>query len=248
MEITSLALATELALAQTRGTVVDRGGYIRVETPDEPGWSDGNLLALPHAPAPADVPRWIDTFRHELGEHRAVSLRWDEPTGERYAELEVDTYELMLAGEVLAPPHSLPTRELAPDELALTAELAFAIGDRHDDAYHQFLRRRARWHEQLVGELGARFFGAFDRDQLVASLGLVPLGAVARYQDVQTSATHRRRGLAGSLLATAARAFPQVSRFAILAEAGSDATRVYTRVGFTMRERCARAYTTRRTS
>lgn len=247
MEISSLALATELALAETRGTVIDRGGYIRVETPEEPGWIDGNFLALPRAPTASELPTWIDTFVRELGAHRAVSLRWDGATPEPLADFTVDSYELMLADEVLAPPHALPIRELAPDELAQTAELAFAIADRHDDAYHQFLRRRARWHGKLVTDLGARFFAAFDQDQLVASLGLVPLGAVARYQDVQTAPSHRRRGLAGALLATAARAFPQTSRFAILAEPRSDAQRVYRRVGFATVEHTTRAYTIRRT-
>jgi GNAT superfamily N-acetyltransferase len=243
VEIGSLALATELALAETRGTVVDRGDYVRVETPGEEGWIDGNYLALPRAPGPGELDAWSATFARELGAHRAISLRWDEPTSARYDGFTVDTYELMLADEVLAPPHAIAIRELAPDELPATAELSWMIGDRHDEAYRQFLDRRARWQQRLVGEQRAKFFGAFgDGGKLVASLGLVALGAVARYQDVQTEPGHRRRGLAGALLATAARAFPDVARFAILAEPGSAAQHVYERVGFRVSERTARAW------
>jgi GNAT superfamily N-acetyltransferase len=232
---------TELAIAATRGRVTDHGDCVVVETPDEPGWSDGNYLMLPRAPRGDEIAEWTRRFERELGTHRVVALRWDEPTGEPYADFTVDTYELMTADEVLAPVHALPTRELAADELPATAELAWAIGDRHDDAYHQFLRRRAHWQARVPT---MRFYGGFDAGALVASVGLFEAGAIARFQDVQTLPSHRRRGLAGALLATAAR--NTSSRFAILAQPGSDAQRVYTRVGFGTAERTARAYRARK--
>lgn len=234
--------ATELAIAAARGRVTDHGDYIVVETPDEPGWSDGNYLLLPRAPRGDEMSEWTRRFERELGADRVVALRWDEPTGEAYPGFTVDTYEMMTADEVLAPVHALTMRELAADELPATAELAWAIGDRHDDAYHQFLRRRARWQ---AGVAALRFHGAFDADALVASVGLFDADAIARYQDVQVLPSHRRRGIAGALLATAARA-AHASRFAILAEPGSDAQRVYTRVGFRTVERTARAYRARK--
>ena len=49
MIVRSLALTTELALATTRGRITDRGDYIVVETPDDPGYYFGNLLVLPAA-------------------------------------------------------------------------------------------------------------------------------------------------------------------------------------------------------
>ncbi|HVK89327.1 MAG TPA: GNAT family N-acetyltransferase, partial [Kofleriaceae bacterium] len=68
----------------------------------------------------------------------------------------------------------------------------------------------------------------------------VPLGARARYQDVQTAASHRKRGIAGALLAAAAAKVPS-AELVIIAELGSAAERVYQRVGFRAIEHIASA-------
>jgi GNAT superfamily N-acetyltransferase len=243
----SVALSTELALAATRGRVIDRGDYIVVETPDEPGWIDGNYLALPRAPSAGELPHWEQTFAEELSPDYAVSLRWDDdsPAGPELAAagFEVETFDMMTASDVLAPPHILPMRALSPPVVATTADVAWAVADRHDEMYRKFLKNRARWQQGLVEDDRARFFGCFDGTQLVASCGVFVVGDIARYQDVQTLPTHRRRGIAGALLATAARdaAARGSKRFAILAQPGSDAQRVYQRVGFAVAERSPRA-------
>jgi len=240
VQVRSIALVTELAIAATRGRVTDRGDYVVVETPDEPGWIDGNYLVLPDANGGVDAA--MRRFAAELGDHRAIALRWDDPTGVAAdreellaAGFTIDRLELLVADEVLSPPHAVAIAELSPSEMSMTAELAWALADRHDEAYRQFLRRRAAWQAQLVADGRARFFGAHADGNLVASVGLVQItGALARYQDVQTASAHRRRGLAGALLATAWRASAArgTSRVAIVAEPASDAARVYRRVGF----------------
>jgi GNAT superfamily N-acetyltransferase len=108
------------------------------------------------------------------------------------------------------------------------------MGDRHDDTYRRFLQRRAAWHRDLVLRGIGHFYGAFDGSTLVASLGLVRVIDVARYQDVQTLPAYRKRGLARALLATAARAAfaDGIERAVIVAEPGSAAARLYARTGF----------------
>lgn len=148
----------------------------------------------------------------------------------------------MVADEVTAhAPPALPTRELAPEELDATCELAWQISDRHDEGYRAFLAGHARWLATTVAEGRAHFVGAFDGSTLVASLGVFPIGTIARYQQVQTHPSYRRRGLAGALLARAARRGGPVERFAILTEQGSPAASIYRRVGFRAVELTARA-------
>jgi hypothetical protein len=53
--IRSLALKTELGLAATRGTITDRGDYVVIETPDDPGYYYGNLLLLSAPPQVGEV-------------------------------------------------------------------------------------------------------------------------------------------------------------------------------------------------
>jgi GNAT superfamily N-acetyltransferase len=245
----SLALLTDLGVLASRARITYRRDYIVVETPDEPGWTDGNFLVLLAPAAPRELADWCKRFRDELGAHRAVSLRCDDAGGKLADEAELasagfslDLHQLMVADEVRAQaPSPLPTRELAPHELEATCELAWQISDRHDEAYRAFLAAHARWLASTVADGRAHFVGAFDGTTLVASLGVFPIGMIARYQQVQTAPSYRRRGLAGALLAHAARLCSGVERFAILTEPASAAAGMYGRVGFRAVELTARA-------
>jgi GNAT superfamily N-acetyltransferase len=263
VNIRSLALTTELALIATRGRVTDRGHYLVVETPDDPGYYHGNLLVLPAAPQAGEVAQWIRTFHDEFRDNPAIkhaTLTWDGITGDagtgadelRDAGFQIDTHEVMVADTIEAAPAALPIRELTPDEVLATADLEWAMGDRHDDTYRRFLHRRAAWHRDLLLRGTARFYGAFDASTLVASLGIVSVIDVARYQDVQTLPAYRKRGLARALLATAARAaisassrsvdpWSGIERVVIVAEPGSAAARLYARTGFRTVERSVSA-------
>ena len=250
MHIRSVGLATDLELAKTRGRVTDRGGYVVVITPDDPSYYFGNLLVLPAAPQVGEVAYWTRTFATEVGGDpavRHVALRWDGIHGDTGATEEliaagftVEILQVMTATTITAAPVDLELRVLEARELPATAELEYAIGDRHDDSFRRFLHRRAAWKQGLAGTRRATFWGAFDGETLVASLGVVPLGPCARYQDVQTAVSHRRRGIASALLAIAARASRE-SDLVIVAEPESAAARVYERVGFRTVERVGSA-------
>jgi GNAT superfamily N-acetyltransferase len=249
--VRSLALATELGLARTRGNVTDRDDSMVVETPDDPSYYHGNVLVLPAAPQVGEVTYWTRKFASELGGNPAikhVTLWWDGTSGDagaadelHAAGFEMDVHQVLVATAVTAPATTYAIRPLLVDEIEATADLGWIIGDRHDEVYREFLYRRAAWHRALVARSAATFWGAFDDDKLVATLGLVRLGDVARYQDVQTLASHRKRGIAGALLAASARqAFEDgVERVVIMAELDSAASRVYERVGFRMIEKMA---------
>jgi GNAT superfamily N-acetyltransferase len=148
-----------------------------------------------------------------------------------------------------AAPRGIELRPLTPDELARAAELVFAIGNGRSEAYRQFLHRRAAWQRDLVTRGLARFWGAFEDETLVGSLGLVRLGddrrgtRLGRYQDVQTAPSHRRRGIAGALLAVAAAEVVTagIEPLVIKTGSGSEAERVYERVGFRTIERTVSA-------
>ena len=245
-----LALVTELALAETRGRVTDRGDFLVVETPDDPGYYYGSLLVLRAAPQLGEVAFWSRRFADELGkqpEIRHVTFWWDGTTGDVGARDEllaagftIEQPQVMTSSRLAAQEAPLPIRVLSPDEVLATAELAWTVGDRHDEAYRQFLLRRAAWHRDLVARGTAHFHGAFDGEMLVSSLGLVELGELARYQDVQTHPAYRGRGLAGALLVAAADA-TRARTVVILAEPDSIASRVYERIGFHIAERTASA-------
>ena len=251
MPIRSVGLATDLEILATRGVITDRGNYLVVATPDDPSYYFGNMLVLPAAPQVGEVAYWSRTFASELPDPaiRHVTLRWDGIAGDTGATGEliaagfkVETNAVLSARMIHAPHVAVEIRALAAREVPATAELEYADAEHHDEAFRQFLVRRAIWKQSLVASGKAAWFGAFDGGELVGALGLVALGSRARYPDVQTRATHRKRGIAAALLATAAReVLPVIQELVIVAEADGAAMRVYERVGFRVIERVASA-------
>jgi hypothetical protein len=253
VRVRSVALQTELALARLRGRVTDRGDYIVVETPDDPSFRYGNLLVMPAPPQVGEVAYWMRRFADELGNRPGIThvcFWWDGIAGDAgavddlvAAGFVLERLHVMVASprDVASAPAALPIRALTPDEVLATAALAYAVGETHDESTRAFLERRAANNRELALRGVAKFFGAFDGETLVASLGIVQLGALARYRDVQTLAAYRARGLASALLATAAAAVDPSSQLAIVTLEGSAAERVYVRAGFRVAERTVSA-------
>jgi GNAT superfamily N-acetyltransferase len=254
MQLESLGLATDLALIATRGQVIDRGSYVVAITPDDPGYYYGNLLALPRPIGPGELPARLALFAREIGRDpavRHVTLCWDGVVGDTGATdeliaagFEIERMQGMTAHDLAAalPPAGIEVRPLAPSELVRTVELDPVI---HGDpsTHRQFLHRRAAWQRDLIARGVAQFWGAFDDHALVASLGVVRLGRLGRYQDVQTAASHRRHGSASALVSAAGRSARArgVDELVIMTAAGSEAARVYLRLGFAIAEHTASA-------
>jgi len=265
MHVRSLGLSTDLQLLALRGTILDRDDYLVVITPDDPGYYYGNLLVFPAPPQVGEVGYWTRRFADEIGgrpDIHHVTFAWDGTTGDVGArdELEAAGFAIQVIETMTAPARRVATpiadgspaegvadrgisiRELDPDTVHATADLAFAHAERHDDSYRRFLHRRALWQSRLIALGSGRFWGAFDGDVLVGSLGLVSLGDVARYQDVQTAEDYRRRGIATALLATAAQAVAETAETVVIQVLpDTPAARVYERVGFCAVERQASA-------
>ena len=252
MNVHSLGLSTDLQLLALRGTIVDRGDYLVVTTPDDPGYYFGNLLVLRAAPQVGEVAYWTRKFAEELGGNgqiHHVTFRWDDISGDvgARAELEAAGFAIELTDVMTAPRDGISRartgcaiRVLTADEVIATSDFAWANGDRHDDVYRQFLDRRALWKGSLVAKGSARFYGAFEGAALVGCLGLVSLGDVSRFQDVEVAESYRKRGIASALLAAAA-FDAEAETLVIVAEPGGNAARVYQRAGFRIVEHTASA-------
>ena len=264
MRIRSLALKTELGLAAAKGVLEDRDDYVVVRTPDHPEYYFGNVLVLAAPPQVGEVAYWRRRFADEFRgtpEVRHVAFRWDSTSDAgaldelRAAGFHVDNDWVMTAEAIAAPPVPFEIRALRPDEMQAVADLGFLISDDHSDKFRRFINKRSAWKAHIIERGLGTFWGAFDGDTLVGSLGLVKLDRLARYQDVETAPTHRKRGIASALLATAAAGIDHISaplrgaarpgeagpfgveRFVIVAEPESAASRVYARAGFTVQGR-----------
>ncbi|WP_374967906.1 GNAT family N-acetyltransferase [Terrabacter sp. BE26] len=245
MRIDSPGLTTDLDLLRLSGsTVTDHGDHLVIRTEANPTFWWGNFVLVPTAPRADEVDRWVARFEEEFPEagHRAVGFALPGGGTQAWAELGWE-----VEGDVDLATTGLPVGTKVPDGIQVRAlesdddwEQSAQVGAR-DTAQDErkdrlvFERRRAAAQRGLVESGRAHWVGAFDGGRLVARLGIVRLGELARYQDVVTLASHRRRGLAGALVRAAGEwAFedPAVKQLVIVAEDGGPAIGLYQRAGF----------------
>jgi len=245
VRIDSPGLTTDLDLLRLQGgAVTDHGDHLVVRTEANPTFWWGNYVLVPTAARADEVDHWVARFEEEFPDahHRAVGFAqpggdtdaWAERGWEVEGDVDLATTEVPVGGDV---PDGIRTRPLeGDDDWAQSATVG--AGDTEEaqrEGRLVFEQRRVAAQRGLVESGRARWFGAFDGDRLVARLGIVRLGGLARYQDVVTLESHRRRGLAGALVRAAGEwAFedPAVGRLVIVAEDGGPAIGLYQRAGF----------------
>ena len=241
---------TDLAVQRLSGaTITDHSDHLVVRTPSESSYHWGNFVLVTDPAAVDDAGRWVAVFEDEFpaAQHRAVGLV-AEPTNRiawAAAGLTLEHEDVLATG---TGPERRPLAEgyrvrdiVSDDEWAQHSTPGGDAAPEH----LEFSRRRGRVQRGLVERGEAAFFGAFTGEELVASLGIVDCGeGVFRYQDVETEEQHRRRGLAGHLLGVAAdwAADRGARQWVIIADADSDASRLYQGVGFEPIVRSCQAY------
>lgn len=216
MHVSSLALRTDLAVAALDGNVDDRGDHVAVTTPAQPLFYWGNYLVIAPPTTPAAATGWLDraaAARCAGAAHVAVAI--DAVDGAldpavRAALLAagatVDTMIAMVCEQplVAAPPEGI---EVRPFDRASDWDALFALSltiDPDTPAMRAFLTQRIAARAQAAARGQVRWWGGFADGALIASAGVVPLPDGARYQDVQTHAACRRRGVASAVLAAIA--------------------------------------------
>ena len=240
-----------------------------------PSFHDGNLLWLDEPPmspdqSPAAMPGgqrtaedWLRCCAAELADLpvQQYMIRWETQDA---GEAEVWAHSGQLAGDIEYGCNTVLTLEHPPDqppvppgycirpvqsdaEWAALPALAMIANQVHSPEHARFILWQRAQHRDTMAEVGGHWWGVFQHDVLVASLGLLrpPLGL--RFQEVETHPDHRRRGLCRALCSHALVAemmpgngngngnggdAPDLCRAVIVAETGSQAERIYRRVGF----------------
>lgn len=250
MRVRSLGLHTELALASWRGSVRDRHDHLVVTHPLAPGFRGGNLLVFERPPEPGDLERWCALFDAAIGTPSAYpyrSLTWDGLDGEKgelapflAAGFEHDSGVVLAADRLLPPQH--PRRDLhlvplvgaAGWEAAVAVQVADAAPERRP-SYARLVGDVMRLNRRAVEAGHGVWWGAFEGDVLVGTLGVFRVDGFARFQAVVTHPERRRQGIASTLLQRAAEAARTAwGSELLLLEAASDGATMglYQRLGF----------------
>lgn len=252
MEVSSLGYRSDLMVRRLAGSaIIDRGRYLVVRSPHNPGFHWGNFLLFGAAPGPGDGARWLSIFATEFPHANHVAIGVDSSDGdpgevselvEAGLNLGVD---LVLKAADLRPParphHGSVCRRLVTGEdwvQAAGLRLAVAAAEGFQAPDHgAFLERQVEEARRLVQAGHGAFFGAFIDGQLFSLLGLVTDGTgLARFQSVETHPGHRRLGLAGTLVYTAGRfglSEMDARTLVMVAEPGGPAVGIYRALGFT---------------
>ncbi len=252
MEISSLGNRTDLAMLERSGSVIaDRGTHLVVRTPDNPTFWWGNFLLLAEAPADEEAAEaWLREFEREFPQarHRAIGVDGTDGTAADLAPftalgLEAEESSVMTAETVHEPPRpnteATYRRLTSDDDWAQQIEVARA-GE--DVGYElPFVTAKTRAERRLVEAGYGAWWGAFEGDQLLASMGLFTASeGLARFQSVKTHPVARGRGLAGSLVHRVSRyGFEELGARTLVMVADPDylAIRIYRSVGFADTER-----------
>lgn len=265
MNLHSIGLRSDLLVLRGLSEIQAHDDRVVVRTPSEPNFWFGNMVIFRHPPEGAHGPggsrAQVARARADFPDARHVCLIWDVPDllpgpgheALRESGFVIDRSEVMtLTGPIqpAAPPPGIALRPIVSDaEWRAVCELQTETGleDGHDPAeYATFVTNRfANRRRQAEAGAGA-WFGAFDGARLVGDLGLYHDGETARYQSVETRASHRRRGICPALVSFAhdwAAARAQGLTYVIIADADSAAGRLYRRRGFALTETGLAAFT-----
>lgn len=230
-----------LELAGSR--VVQHADHLQVSTPANPGYHWGNFLLVTDPARVADAGHWVRAFRSAFPHADWLALGLVVAPADdgawRALGLEVEVDEVLTT---TTPPASRPSpdgcvvrRFEGPDwDRSVARAVRDDPGGEDPAAYERFVRRRIATRRALSETDDAAYFGAFDDGELVAELGVVRCGSTARYSNVGTDASHRRRGHASHLLGVAGAwsAERGCDRWVIVTEPTNPAGRVYRRAGF----------------
>jgi len=233
-------------------TLGEHAGYIVQSTPSEPDFWMGNQIIVQDASISVAEALALFVTHFPEAEHRAVV--WDIPdlASDVFAKeaaklgLPFDGFDaLSLKGPLrdVPVPDGIVLRALdRPEDWAKAQALQAEIGieeGRDPLAHGPYLERRNAARRVQIAKGIGQWFGAFAGDDLVAQMGIFHDAQIARYQSVETRANHRRRGICSALLRHVAQwaldRAPQAT-VVIVAEADSNAGRLYRRMGFSPTE------------
>ena len=248
----SLGLRSDLSVLAGVSEVETYPDRVVLRTPSEPSFWYGNMVIFreDHVDPEAQIAQFCRDFPD--AEH--VTLAWDAPgmaRGAGHAALvkmgfDLDeTDVLTLTGPLIASeaPERITIRQIATDadwEQVIALQIETGVEQGYDRVAHTpYVRARCATRRRQIAQGGACWLGAFDGDLLVGDLGVFLGEGTARYQNVETRPSHRRRGICAALVNAGVRWAAACDPDAIpviVADRDGAPGRIYRRCGFDLAE------------
>lgn len=254
----SLEFATDLMVQDGQTEIQWFDDRFVQRTPNEPNYWFGNRVVFFEPPKSADD--LIAQFHADIPEAKHICIGWDIPNMSIKPVKDVfeSTGLRLEEGDVLALRTGLKRTEvpeginIRPLVSASDWRQSEAIGradllknDAPEAGLDTYLKNRTVARKEQIAKGLGQWFGAFDGDTLAGDMGIFNDDHLIRYQSVQTHEAYRRRGICSALLCASldwARQRAPNAQPVIVAQADSDAGRLYRRAGFELAETSVGAY------
>lgn len=251
----SLGYFTDLQVRLSEGSIVERReSYWKIETPQNPTFYWGNFLLFDEMAEDQSAKELLDTFRSELPTAQHVAIGFDEPNSEvsRFNSLVSKIGVELECSAILTSSPSEPSRldvssaEVrqieTPQDWEQYVEVGMSVRDiRFDEAPYRVYLKDGNSYKRRAQESGkAAWLGVFSDQVLVSALGIYDCGSgIARYQKIETTPGHQRKGFASLLIREAARYAEtnfNTELLVIAADPDDHPINLYRKLGFTDRE------------
>lgn len=245
-------IRSNLALDADHTSIVERPDHLVLATPTCPNYWEGNCIVLDAPPASWDdtaevwmnaLARWRTVIAaSSIGAVSHPMVRWESIDSHRASKdrLPADTVSaqdtvLRLEGmpSAVGAPPAVECRP-AETDADWDAIVAMVLEEARDDAHASYVRWAYAALRRRFESTGSVWWTARERGLVVGSLGLFRSEALWRFQEVDTRASHRGRGIASLLVARALADRPVHTRpdVYMVAETGGAPERLYRRLGF----------------
>lgn len=249
MKISSLSRKTDLIFARFNGKIIDKGNYVLVQTPSNPGYHWGNYIIFDSPPSAGDYLKWKAIFEKEFtyyNEFSHMSFTWEMEKRGEYQEFIDHGFEfseaIVLSTKKPTFPekynHQLQVKKIISDKQweDATEMQRLCCDPKYANAGYENFKRKQMANYRAMSEKGlGNWFGAYIEEQIVGDLGIFFEEDLARYQNVGTHPEFRRQGICQTLVYETAQIALQeykVSTLVMEADADYHAAKIYESVGF----------------
>jgi ribosomal protein S18 acetylase RimI-like enzyme len=254
VSVRSIGWRTDLELRRREGALVlEHRDHLEVRTRENPAYRWGNFLLITRPYVAGEAEHWIARFEAAFPDagYAAIGLDGTAPDERAIADftaagMSSEINAVLATDAPLTPGKPAPAghelRRLRDErDWQRAIELHVIAGEVGEQGFREFIETHMRAIRRACEQGHGSWWGASADQEMVCGLGIFDAGGrVARFQSVDTHPAHRRRGLAGSLLAAAgayARAELAADTLAIVADPDYFAIELYRSLGFVERER-----------
>jgi ribosomal protein S18 acetylase RimI-like enzyme len=253
----NLGFKSEFIISQLEATLIEQPDYTVLQTPSNPNYYFGNLLALKIPLSTHSYLEWLRIFEgafSNLPEVKHYTFSWVRPLEQNQAEINAftdanfkfeETHVLAMKRKDFQPAEWLnedvTLRPLTTEQdwqQWVDLSIQGNTGDHDEQGLREFYNSQVDNYRRLNSKNLGEYLGAFLDNQLVGYAGLYHRAALARFQNVHVIPNHQNQKIAKTLLTRLIQRSPEsVEQFVIIADEHYHATKLYQSLGFTIAER-----------